>query len=434
MSQTIAAFCYSTFFILAVASPFTPVFLVWRLAGLSALAYATAKLIEGPVLWYNQDLGYTLGVALLTVFSGAIVLAILLRFTIAAVRKTLTLDTLTGPNTRAMRIFDSVTSAALGCFAGLLLTKFLAHTLSGATFGRYLDIGVTISAAVMAVGILAISRKILSIAITATLVTLAVTAFIGSKQTTHILETAASLADGRPWCLATSKGPGPISEVSQLGFFALPKSNSYPHLGLLIREGNKTQLSAHWSIRRQEFVRAEATVPSCHPIENFADALESGKIEKGIYGVGPDIYSIGDEFKPRAFTNQVSIRSNRLIGSGSRHPDISERMTLTYNPRKPYVPDNAIPLQKMPNPNELNVEDLTGQNRLIVAGFDETTEQSLVLHCLHGPYDDRLCRTHVFAGSVAYDFYLPFDDIGRWRKAAGDVKKLFEALRTTSTP
>jgi len=340
-----------------------------------------------------------------------------------------------GPRNHIMHLFDIGALAAIGCFAGLLLTKSLAYMLSGATIGMNLDFNVAILAATFAIGLFALSKNKVSITITAVLATLAVSAFIGSRQSNHILEAADALADGRAWCLTASDGSGPISEVRQLGFFALPKSNSYPHLGLLIRDGDQTQLVAHWSIRRQELVESintSAGVPACYPIENFAEALENGNVENDIYGVGSDVYAIMRELHPRAFTNRVSIRSNQLIGSDSVHPEITERMALIYNPREPHVPDGAVTLPMMPDPNELNADDLTGRNRLIVAGIDETTKQRLILYCLHGPYADRLCRVQVFEGSVGYDFYLPFREIDHWREAASRVKALFESLQVTS--
>lgn len=432
MIQNIAAFCYSAFFVLALASPFLPVFLMWRLAGLSALAYAAGKLIEGPVHWSDQDTGYAIGMAILFLFSCAIALAIIIRLAVSAKRKTLSADAMIGPQNRFMICFDTAALAAIGCFAGLLLAVSLAFMLSGVSIGMNLDFSVAILAFSVAVVVFALSRKKVSIIITAIFATLAVAAFTGSRQTNHILETAEALADGRAWCLTTSDGSGPISEVRQLGFFTLPKSNSYPHLGLLIRDGDQTVLAAHWSIRQQEFdegINTSGGVPACHPVENFAEALENGNVENEIYGVGSEVYSIMRELHPRAFTDRVSIRSNQLIGPDSVYPEITERMELIYNPREPHVPDDALSLAMMPDPNELNADDLTGRNRLIVAGFDETTGQRLILYCLHGPYADRNCRAQVFEASMSYTFYLPLHEIDQWLDAAEQVKNLFQSLQ-----
>ncbi len=435
MIQDVAALCYSAFFVLALACPFIPVFLMWRLAGLSLLAYATGKLIEGPVHWSDQNVGYAMGMAILFLFICTIALAIIIRLAISAKRKTLSEDAMIGPRSRFMIYFDTAAIVSLGCFAGLLLAISLAFVLSGVSISVNVDFSVAILASTFAIVLFALSRKKLSIMIASGFATLAISAFVGSKQANHVLEIAEALADGRDWCLTTSVGSGPISEVSQLGFFVLPKSNSYPHLGLLIRDGDQMQLIAHWSIRRQEFVggaKKSGSIPACHATQNFAQSLESGTVEENLYGVGSEIYSITQELHPRVFTDRVSIRSNLLIGPDSVYPEITERIELIHNPREPYVPKDAIPIDMMPDPDELNAGDLTGRNRLIVAGFDETTKQSLVMYCLHRPYADLICRTQVFRGSLGYDFYLPLGEINQWREAAERVKAIFKALQVTS--
>ena len=432
MVQNAVAFCYATFFVLALASPFMPVFLIWRLAGLSALAFAAGKLIEGPVHWSNQNFSYAIGMAILFLFCCAIILAIIIRFAISAARKTINFGAMVGPSNRFMIYFDTVVLIAIGCFAGLLLAIALAFVLSGVTLGMSLDVSIAILASAVAAIVFALSRKKVAIIVTAVFATLAVSAFTGSRQADHILETAEALADGRAWCLTTSGASGPISEVQQLSFFALPKSSSYPHLGLLIREEDQTLLAAHWSIRQQAFhetINATGGVPTCHPVVNFAEALENGDVENDTFGIGSEVYSIGRELDPRAFTDRVSIRSNQLTVPDNAHPEITDRVELIYNPRELHVPDDAVSLSMMPHPDELDADDLTGRNRLIVAGFDEMTQQNLLLHCLHGPYAARMCRAQVFDGSLGYNFYLPLDQIDQWHEAAEHVKALFESLQ-----
>ena len=412
-----------------------PVFLMWRLAGLSALAYAAGKLIEGPAHWSVQNFGYALGTLILLLFSCVIVLAITIRLAILSRRKNLSDGVMIGPQSRLMTYFDTVALIAIGCFVGLLLTVFLAFALSGAAIGIYLDVGIAILAVAITMVLFALPQKKVTVMSTAVFATLAVSALIGSRQTNHILGAAEALADGRAWCLTTSSRSGPISEIRQLGFFALPKSNFYPHLGVLVSDGDQTQLAAHWSIRQQEFVKGTNTstsVPACYPIQNFVEALENGNVENDIYGVGSEVYSIRQELDPRFYNDRVSIRSNLLIGPESAHPEITERIELIYDPRKPSVPDGAVSLATMPDPDGLTADDLIGRNRLIVAGFDETRGQSLVLYCLHGPYADRVCRAQIFEGSLVYNFYLPLVEIDQWREAVDRVKVLFESLRVSS--
>lgn len=409
-----------------------PVFLMWRLASLSAFAFAAGRLIEGPVHWSDQNLAYAIGIAIIFLFSCTIALAIFIRLAVSAIRKNLSTDTLRGPRNRFMLFFDTAALIAIGCFVGLLVAISLSFGLSGTAISINLDLTIAILASVVATIVLALSRRKAAITITAIFASLALSAFIGSRQTSDILTAAERLADGRAWCLTTSSGLSPISRLYQLGFFALPKGNSYPHLGLVIRENDQTTLAAHWSIRQQAFDQGTSTssgVPACHPIVNFAEALTNGSVEDDTYGVGSEVYSIMRDLHPRAFTDRVSIRINQLIGPNSAHPQITERIELIYNPRAPYVPDDAVSLSLMPDPNQLNADDLTGQNRVIIAGVDELTGQSLVLYCLHGPYADRVCRAQVFEGSLAYTFYLPLSDIEQWQDATARVKALFESLQ-----
>ena len=120
MTQDLAMFCYSTFFVLALASPFLPLFLMWRVAGLSVVAFSVGKLIEGPVHWSNQDIGYTIGIAIIFLFGCAIVLAIIIRLAVSAARKNLSHDVLVGPNRRLKYCFDITALAITGCALGLL--------------------------------------------------------------------------------------------------------------------------------------------------------------------------------------------------------------------------------------------------------------------------------------------------------------------------
>lgn len=83
----------------------------------------------------------------------------------------------------------------------------------------------------------------------------------------------------------------------------------------------------------------------------------------------------------------------------------------------------------MPDPNQLNADDLTGRNSVVVAGFDELTGQSLYLRCLHGAYVDRVCSAQVYEDSVASSFFLPLGEIDQWRDRTARVKTLFQSLR-----
>ncbi len=392
MTQDLAMFCYSTFFVLALASPFLPLFLMWRVAGLSVVAFSVGKLIEGPVHWSNQDIGYTIGIAIIFLFGCAIVLAIIIRLAVSAARKNLSHDVLVGPNRRLKYCFDITALAITGCALGLLLTTFLAHSLSGSSIGLNLDMSIAISAAAFALIIWFLPNKKVAVIFSAAFATLATSAIVGSHQTNRILDTVETLADGQAWCLTTSGGSGQLSEVGQLGFFSLPKGHSSRHLNLLIGNADQTQLAAHWSIRQQRFVESRNTnVPTCHPVKAFASVLESGAVEGHVYAVGSKVYSVSQEYHPRAYTDRVSIRSNLLVGTDSALPEIAERMELIYDPREPFVPKDAIPLSMMPSPDEVTATKLKGGDRIVIAGVEEKTGRNSVLHCLHGAYVDMNC-------------------------------------------
>ena len=368
MVQSIVLFGYWAFFALALVSPFMPMFLMWRLAGLSAVAYATAKLIDGPVHWSDKNISYVLGTAIVFLFSFIIALVIIIRFVVSERRQSLSVAAMVGPKTNPMLFFDFAALSAIGCAAGVWLTIILSYLLSGVSFGLNIDLGIAAIAAAIATAILKLSRRKVAITAAAIFAALAVSAFLGARQSGHILKAGEALADGRAWCLTTSSGPGAISEVHQLGFFALTKSNSYPHLGLLVSEGDNWKLKAHWSIRRQMFVNAGHAyegVHACDPIRNFAKALENGVVEQNRYRSGLDRYAVFPELHPRVFTNRVSIRSDVLVGQDSVLPVVTERMNLIYNFGEPHMPNGAVSLTNIPNPSKLNASDLTGENRLI---------------------------------------------------------------------
>ena len=262
-----------------------PVFLMWRLVSLSALAFAAGKLFEGPVHWSDQNIGHFLVLTTVVLFSFTIALAIVIRLAFSAIRKTLSIERLRGPQNRFMLFFDTAALIAVGCFVGLLVVISLSVGLSGTTPRINLDLAIAILASVVATIVLGRSRSKVAITITAIFATLALSALIGSRQANNILTTAERLADGRAWCLTTARDFGPISDRYQLGFFALPKEFRLLHVGLMIRESDGTAFSAYWSIRQQTFHRSSnryrGPTSTCHPIENFAEALKNGSVEDG---------------------------------------------------------------------------------------------------------------------------------------------------------
>jgi hypothetical protein len=432
MIPTIAAACYAAFFVLALASPFAPTFLIWRLAGLSAIFYAAGRTVEGSVHWSDQDFGYAIGMAIVFVFCCAITCAIILRLAVLAPKEALSANALIGPRNGFMILLDVVALIAAGCLLGLSTAISLAFMLSGADLGVHLDLGIAALASTVGVAIIALSRRRPAIMATAACTAMAAVAFMGSRQADRILMMAEALVDGRPWCLAASAPLGPISEPRQLGFFALPKGNGYPNLGLLVRDGDRAVLAAHWSIRGQRFeqgIDTSGPVPTCHPVEGFDEVLKEGNVDGDIYSVDLSAYRIPRTFHPRAQTDRISIRSDRLVGSETTLPEITERIELRHGPEARSIPDDAIALDAMPDPMKTNADDLAGSGRFVAAGFDERAGRDVILECLRGPYADRLCRAQVVKASSRYVFYLPFGHVSEWREAAKFVEDLFASFR-----
>lgn len=436
MNQICVILCYKAFFVLALISPFLPSFLMWRVAGLSVVAFAAGRLIEGPVHWSDQKVGYSIGLAILLLFSGCVALAIIVRFVVAVARNNLNSKVFTGPDTPSRRWFDTAALVALGCTIGLYLTSFLATLLSGISIGQYLDLSIAISSAIFAVAFLYVSNRNIVITFSAAFAMIAVLAFVGSFQTNRILDGAEKLSNGWAWCLTTFDPSNQISEAGQLNFFSLAKGGRIPHLGLMKRVRGQTQWAAHWSIRQQKFIEesnSRTRYPTCHPIRDFKNALENGTIEKNVYAAGTDIYHIPSEYYPRAFTDRLSIRSDLLVGPDSAHPEYTDRIELLYHPSKPSVPDDAIPLSMMPNPDEIDITILRDGNRFTFAGVEGKTARNVILNCLRGPYAARVCHAQVFDGSYAYNFYLPLNEIQNWSIAADQVSNLFEGFRQYSS-
>ncbi len=434
MAQDIATIGYIAFVTLALISPFLPLFLMWRAAGLAVAFYAIASLLEGPVHWTEQDFGWAIGQAILVLFSFAIALLIALRLCFSTYRGQLKPETLAGSKGRPMRALDLVFLGVVGGFTGLLLTLGLSMLLSGQPFGGGLDRTIAVLTGASGAALLIFSRANTAIVFSTALGTISITAFMGSAQADRILTGAEELSEGRPWCLTSGTFSSQISSVGELGFFAMRKSTTYPHLGILVRENGMVRFIAHWSIRQQRFVPAWGaidTVSACVPITDYADTLQSGAIDEGVYAVGSALYAIPADFQARVTPRRISIRSTLLVGTDSVHPKIAERVSLTENASDPSLPEDALSLEMMPNPAKLSASDFTHPNHIRLAGIEERTGRTVILDCLSGPYADELCRAQVFEGSRRYDFLLPFRRIQNWSEATDQIAGLFEGFRLT---
>lgn len=432
MIQELSSVCYSIFIVLALISTVLPIFLMWRAASLSAIFLVAAKMLEGPVHWSDQNAGYALGLAILTIFVSIIVGFVIARLVFAEARNSLDHDTLVGPKNRLIVCLDIVGLSILGIVFGLYLSIWLTRMLSGIEIGNGLDIGVTLFSIIFAFFFLLLQNRKLGFAVSSIFATVAVVALVGSQQPTRIVNNAEMLADGQAWCLVTSDDKALISRIGQLGFFSLPKVTGYPHLGLMVQNGERPQLVAHWSIRQQRFIEIEkktTRTPTCYPIKDYASKINAGTVKDHLYFVGPMIYSVPKEYHPRAYNDRLSIRSDIVVGPRSNHPELSERVEVIYDLHKPDIPDDAIPITTLPSPEELDIDELSGKNRLVFAGDDQEANQFVIIRCLSGLFSDFVCGMEVFKDSVSYSFYLPIRELHRWSEASDKVDQLFKKLQ-----
>jgi len=253
---------FIAFFVLALISPFLPLFLMWRSVALSVLALVSFRLLRGPVHWTDQDAGYSIGIALITWFLSIVFLALALRLCIAAYYDRLRSEIMLGENTRWI---DRALLAVTGAVVGLALTISMASLLGGSSGGRILDLGIGLTASAVMIFMLIRRASGLAIPVTVLSIVVATISFVGSGQTRRIIEEAETLADGRPWCLVVPKWRYQEPVVSDLGFFSLPKGSLIPHLVLFVRDGAK-ETKAHWSIRQQRFVNGAIAIDAtCNP-------------------------------------------------------------------------------------------------------------------------------------------------------------------------
>jgi hypothetical protein len=73
-----------------------------------------------------------------------------------------------------------------------------------------------------------------------------------------------------------------ISEMSELGFYSLPKGGVRSHLVLVVEHENPGA-KAHWSIRQQRFIEgvSDFYLPKCQPRTVYAAKLANVRTNGG---------------------------------------------------------------------------------------------------------------------------------------------------------
>lgn len=179
MTSTLIWTSFIAFFVLAMVSPFLPLFLMWRSAALSALAFIAYRLLRGPVHWSDMDFGYLIGTSILMLFISAVFVALALRFGVAVYYNWLRAEILVGENTRWI---DTVLLAAIGAVGGLALTIGMAIVFGGSSGGRMLDLGIGLTASAVIVLMIVYRDSGLTIPVTVLALVLATFSFVGSEQ------------------------------------------------------------------------------------------------------------------------------------------------------------------------------------------------------------------------------------------------------------
>ncbi|MEM9757473.1 MAG: hypothetical protein AAF914_15835, partial [Pseudomonadota bacterium] len=375
--------------------------------------YVALWQVTGPVHWSDQDLGYAIGLAAVTVFAGVIAIAMALRVVVAGLRGSLTRQRLVGPGSVWI---DAPLLDLGGVVIGTAIVTQLAWALAGTQLGARFDWAV--GGAAMALGIaltgLAVHRRSLRpILPAATLGMIGALALYGAGQTTRILSQAEVLAAGAPWCFARTAQDSPLATQAELGFFSLAKSRSDRHLSLVIAAPGGLQ-NQYWSIRRQSFVAdGAAEAPRCRPTSNQA-ARFAGHIETRL----ADMWlRIPTSAAPQHGFAGLSIQTDVVPPDRVGVYGFGARVTIT-EPGSPPPPPDAQPLMDLPGPGDLDLAALAaGDLRLTFAGLDPATGQPVAISCLSGAFADRLCQVSAERGGLRYQYMVPVEDLGAWSNA-----------------
>ncbi|RVU36798.1 hypothetical protein EOI86_16675 [Hwanghaeella grinnelliae] len=431
MAQELADACTISALVLGLISPLMQLFLMWRAAVLSVIAFVAASLLFGPVRWSDQNFGYFVGNAILVLLCIIVLAALALRLIVATARGRLTSASIKGPETCWRAAIDFGILVATGAVVGLTLAILLANILGGSALGRPLDFGIVLAGCLSAAGFAAIRRFRFSVIGATACMCLSIVALVGKEQPSRILTQAVEIADGQPWCLATNHREKALSSIAQLGFFSLKKGYRSPHLTLMVRDDDMVRIVGNWSIRKQEFYRngRHGNIGSCFPRTDFADALRTEIIDIQRVAVGPHLYSVPPEFLPIVTPNSLAVRSDMLIGTRDRARFFDDLLEIRYNVRPARIPDDALSLDRVQEVSAMDIDVLKSGQGVVVAGIDPVSGRRVVLNCLRGAWEDRLCQIRVEEDHMAYSFFLPLEQITRWRVAADRVVAFFDDLR-----
>ncbi|GGE20849.1 hypothetical protein GCM10011360_06890 [Primorskyibacter flagellatus] len=427
MLNQLAGYAYLVFLVLAPFSLLLPVGLMWRVAALAALALICGTIIRQPIHWTDMNAGASIGKFVLTLYAAVALLIFVGRLVWSAWKCRLTVTALRGPDTPARRALDQAVTALAGLVAGLVLSVTLARHLAGTTSGRTLDLSVAAIGLGLALALAALLRGPLRTAAVALSLTVGAVAGYGSTQSGRIPVKAAALAEGRPFCLASGQSDGTLNNLSQLGFFSLPKRPGTPHLALLIRDGERLE-KFHWSVRLQSFRPGLIDdTGTCDPRTDFAAALRTGDILPRRVAVGASVFTVPDTDTMLATPRRLTLTSPVPPAPGGIA--IPPGITLSFDDRPyPRLPD-ALPLSELPGSSAIDIDALaSGKARLHVVGPDDRG-RDIRIDCLMGAWADRLCEVQVTEGRARITFRMPVMHLQDWSRAADHVTALFDAMK-----
>ncbi|MBF9032765.1 hypothetical protein HKCCE2091_00795 [Rhodobacterales bacterium HKCCE2091] len=425
MAQDLAIPFYILFVAIGLVSAVLPLFLAWRAVAVSFLAWATGRLLEGPVHWSDQDLGYAMGVAIMGLVTVCVLGVIGLRMLIAGLRGTLTRDRLAGPDADWRDRLDAGILAIAGGVAGLLLAICLAMALPAAGGGGMaLDIGLGLGA--FAVAALAFRhRKAPSMSfVTAAGLAFAIVAFVGSAQSPRLRAAATGIAGDAPACFALPAEAG-APAPGRFGFFSLPKQTYVRHLELFLvtDEGYATH---YWSIRNQRWI-ADGTreFVTCHPVAGGTEHFAPGDTFDVI--LAGQRLSIPREMNPRVYGQRLSFDSDATTGSDLPDPRFAGVIRVHAPDRPRGASDTVERLQNIPA-DGLDLEAMLQGPSRNFEGLDPETGWDMAFRCLSGAFSNRLCGAVLRDGDLAIEYDFPAADLPDWREAARTARALIASF------
>ena len=426
MIATLASTSFLASFLFAVSASALPLFQAWRSFAMACVMVVAAGVLTTPSAPGNRDLGSILGIIIVFLMLTVPGLTLALRFAIAGVRGTLTLDRLRGPGGPIMRWSDGAALFLCGAVAGIYLTQALAWTMQGTSLPHPEAICATVAAGlgIAAAWWLPFAPRALCLG-----AALAATGIlgVGAGQPDRILTRAEAVAMGRPWCLT---GPeGPVTQAAALGFLGMQKYEVRPHLALIMQTPDRPVVQG-WSIRQQQlYADPRGVWTTCDPRRDYASVLAAGRVDPSRVAVGPHVYAVPPGLMIRATPWSLEVVAGARSGPKAVAGDSPQRVSIGYHapPQGTFHDAKARPLASLSQATLPDVTALMNGERVHFASPDGSVD----ILCLRGAWEDQVCAVSAWTGDAWVRFSLPYADIIDWKGAIASIDALFAGLRVT---